>query len=42
MSKTLFSTHVFTKKDFLFIVDLAVLTASFIKNFKEIDKLSIL
>ena len=39
MSKTLlFSTHVyFLKKDFVFIVDLAVLTASFIKTFKEID-----
>ena len=42
MSKTLFSTHVFTKKDFVFIVDLAVLTASFIKTFKEIDTFSIL
>ena len=39
MSKTLFfTTHVyFLKKDFVFIVDLAVLTASFIKTFKEID-----
>ena len=37
MSKTLlFSTHVFTKKDFVFILDLAVLTPSFIKTFKEI------
>ena len=43
MSKTLFSTHVyFLKKDFVFIVDLAVLTASFIKTFKEIDTFSIL
>ena len=42
MSKTLFSTHVFTKKDFVFIVDLAVLTASFIKTFKEIDTFTIL
>ena len=39
MSKTLlFSTHVFTKEDF----DLAVLTASLIKTFKEIDMFSIL
>ena len=43
MSKTLFSTHVyFLKKDFVFIVDLSVLTASFIKTFKEIDTFSIL
>ena len=42
-SKMLFSIHVyFLKKDFLFIDDLAVVTASFIKTSIEIDPYSIL
>ena len=42
-SKMLFSIHVyFLKKDYVFIDDLAVVTASFIKASIEIDPYSIL